>query len=159
MRIVTGSGRLTISDNPYPTWAFASVFVLVGAFALGMGVIAAPDVVTTVLVGVIGGGNVVLGLLMIKREPGSVVELNRNTDRVEIRRWSVFGSTTSSYPLRALLGADLESRDPSEGGTVYRPRLRFAPPVNVPISMFWYQREKESQEVVAQVERFASERG
>ena len=36
MRVETGSGRLKISDNPYPFWAFCALFVLGGMTALSL---------------------------------------------------------------------------------------------------------------------------
>ena len=158
MRIVTSNGRLKISDNPYPMWAFCSLFVLGGIAALTLSVFKSPSPTVAVLCSVIGLGNIAAGLYMMKREPASIVELDRGSNEVRVRRWGIMGGTTSSYPLHALLGAEIETTRHTDGGTVYRPRLRFSTSEVVPVSMFWYQKPGSIRDVVANLERFANER-
>ena len=62
-----------------------------------------------------------------------------------------------SYPLDSLLGAEIETTEHTDGGTVYRPRLRFSTAENVPISMLWYQSAESSQKVVEHLNRFVNE--
>jgi len=155
MRIETGSGRLKISDNPFPFWAFCSMFIVAGVTALTLSLLDTSNPTASVMGCVVGLANIAGPLWMMRREPASVVELDRNADRVSIRRWGVFGRAASSYPLRALLGADLETTEHTDGGTVYRPRLRFSNAESVPVSMFWYQKPDASQDVVDSVKRFS----
>lgn len=159
MRVETGSGRLKISDNPYPFWAFCALFVLGGMTALSLSLLDTSNPTASIVGSVIGLANIAAALWMMKREPASVVELDRGADRVSIRRWGLLGGAVSSYPLHALLGADIETTEHTDGGTVYRPRLRFSTAASVPVSMFWYQKPDASRDVVAHLERFAGERG
>ena len=153
MRIVNGDTRMTISDNPDPMWAFYSVFVLGGSTALGMSLFQSPGPTMTVLGSIIGIGNIAGGLFMMKREPASVVELDFGAHQVRVRRWGITGSAERSYPLDALLGADVETSTHSDGGPVFRPILRFSTSESVPVSMFWSQKPNSSQDVVAHLER------
>ena len=157
MRIVNSDGRLRISDNPYGFWAFDSVFVLGGITALSLSLIEAPTPTATVIGSVIGLGNIAGGVYMIKKEPASIVELDRGANQVRVRRWGVMGNAAKSYPLDALLGAEIETTDHTDGGPVHRPRLRFSTSESVPVSLFWYLKPASSREVVAHVERFVNE--
>ena len=159
MRIETGSGRLKISDNPYPFWAFCSMFVLGGTTALTLSLLDRSNPTASIAGIIVGLANIAGPLWMMKREPASVVELDRGYDRVSVRRWGLLGREATTYPLHALLGADIETTEHTDGGTVYRPRLRFSTAASVPVSMFWYQKPDASRDVVAHLERFAGERG
>ena len=154
MRIETGSGRLKISDNPYPMWAFDLVFVLSGVTALTVSLRDTSNSTATIFGIVIGIGNIAAALWMMEREPASVVELDRGSDLVSIRRWGLLGRAASSYPLHELLGASVETTEHTDGGPVYRPRLRFLNGESVPISMFWAQKPNASRDVVDSVKRF-----
>ena len=154
MRVENGSGRLKVSDNPYPMWAFDWVFVLGGITALTLSLRDTSNLTTSIVGSVIGLGTIAAGLWMMKREPASVVELDRGADLVSIRRWGLLGRAASSYPLHELLGASVETTEHTDGGPVYRPRLRFANAESVPISMFWAQKPNASRDVVDSVKRF-----
>jgi len=154
MRIVTGNGRLEIADNPYPFWTFYSLFILGGLTALSLSLSEAPNTTIAVFGSIIGLGNIVGGVYMLKREPASIVELDRGSNQVRVRRWGIMGRAASSYPLHSLLGAELETTEHTDGGTVYRPTLRFSTSENVPVSMFWYQTPQSSQDVIDNLERF-----
>ena len=158
MRIVTAGGRLKIADNPYPFWAFYSLFVLGGMTALTLSLLDRSNLTATLVGFVIGLANVVAALWMMKREPASVVELDRNADRVSVRRWGIMGGARSSYPLRSLVGADVETTEHTDGGTVYRPRLRFANAESIPVSLFWYQTAASSRDVVDSVKQYVGSR-
>jgi len=158
MRFVDGSGRLTISDNPYPFWAFYSLFIFGGIAVLSLSLLESPSPAIAVVGSFIGLGNIAGGLYMIKREPASVVELDSGSNQVLVLRWGVMGRAASSYPLHTLLGAEIETTDHTDGGTVYRPALRFSTSEFVPVSLFWYQTPDSSQVVVANLERFANQR-
>ena len=158
MRIVSGGSRLTISDNPYPMWAFYSVFVLGGVTALGLSLFESPGPTTTVLGSIIGLGNIAGGLFMMRREPASVVELDHGADQVRVRRWGIIGSAERSYPLHALLGAHVETSTHADGGPVFRPIMRFSTAETVPVSMFWSQKPNTSRDVVAHLERHSRRR-
>jgi hypothetical protein len=112
MRIVTTGDRLRISDNPYGFWAFDSMFVLGGITALSLSLIAAPTPMAAVVGSVVGLANLAGGVYMIKKEPASIVELDRGARHVRVRRWGVMGNAAKSYPLDALLGAEIETTRP-----------------------------------------------
>ena len=158
MRVENGSGRLKISDNPYPMWAFDCMFVLGGITALTLSLRDTSNLTASIVGSVIGLGNIAAGLWMMKREPASVVELDRNADRVSIRRWGLLGRAASAYPLHALLDASVETTEHTDGGPVYRPRLRFSTGESIPVSLFWAQKPNASRDVVAHVKRFTDER-
>ena len=158
MRVVTGRDRLKISDNPYPMWAFDLVFVLFGVTALTLSVLDTSNPTASIFGSVIGLGNIAAALWMMKREPASVVELDRGADLVSIRRWGLLGRAASSYPLHALLDASVETTEHTDGGPVYRPRLRFSTGESIPVSLFWAQKPNASRNVVAHVKRFTDER-
>lgn len=154
MRTVINDGRLKVRDNPFPFWAFYSLFILGGITALTLSLLKAQSTMMAVFGSIIGFGNIAGGAYMIYREPASTVELDRGSNQVRIQRWGIMGSAKRSYPLDTLLGAEIETSEHTDGGTVYRPRLRFSTSENVPISMFWYQRAESSQDVVEHLKRF-----
>jgi hypothetical protein len=158
MRIVTGRGRLTISDNPYPFWAFYSLFILGGIVVLSLSLFESPSPTIAVVGSFIALGNIAGGVYMMKREPASIVELDSGSNQVRVLRWGIAGRAASSYPLHTLLGAEIETTDHTDGGTVYRPGLRFSTSEFVPVSLFWYQTPDSSQDIVANLERFANQR-
>jgi hypothetical protein len=95
---------------------------------------------------------------MMKREPASIVELDSDSNQVLVLRWGVMGRAASSYPLHTLLGAEIETTEHTDGGTVYRPGLRFSTSEFVPVSLFWYQTPDSSQDVIVNLERFTNQR-
>jgi hypothetical protein len=58
MRIDTGSGRLKISDNPYPFWAFCSMFILAGVTALTLSLLDTSNPTASVMGCVVGLANI-----------------------------------------------------------------------------------------------------
>ena len=95
---------------------------------------------------------------MMKREPASIVELDRSSNQVLVRRWGIMGRAASSYPLHALLGAEIESTQANGWRPGLPPKVAVLDVGVVPVSMFWYQKRSLSQHVVDQLERFAKER-
>jgi hypothetical protein len=157
MRTKIYNGRLTVTDNPYPFWVFYCFFILGGVTALALSLLKAQSTALAVFGSIIGLGNIAGGVYMIHREPSSKVELDRGSNQVRVRRRGIMRRVERSYPLDSLLGAEIETTEHTDGGTVYRPRLRFSTAENVPISMFWYQSAESSQNVVEHLKRFVNE--
>jgi hypothetical protein len=63
---------------------FYSFFVAGGLMALVLSLSAAPEWMTTLIGSVIGLGNIAGGLYMIKREPASIVEIDKAAGKVQI---------------------------------------------------------------------------
>ena len=79
------------------------------------------------------------------------MEIDSGSNRVRGCRWGIAGIRETLYPLEELTGADVETTEHTDGGTVYRPRLRFGGSGYVPVSMFWYQREEASMKIVDEI--------
>ena len=75
---------------------------------------------------------------MIKREPASIVEIDKVAGQIRVSRWYPVGKRRKTYPLSALSGVEVEITEHSEGGSVYRPLLCFDEGESVPVSLFWY---------------------
>jgi hypothetical protein len=50
--------------------------------------------------------------------------------------------------------AEVETTEHTDGGYVYRPRLRIGQSEFVPVSIFWYQTKKKSEDVASEIRRF-----
>jgi hypothetical protein len=135
-------------------WLFYSLFVAGGSIALILSLTAAPDATTTLIGSVIGLGNIAGGLYMIKREPASIVEIDKASGKIRVRRWYPVGRWHKTYPLSGLSGAEVEITEHSEGGSVYRPRLCFGPTEFVPVSLFWYQTREPSEAILKEIRTF-----
>jgi hypothetical protein len=146
--------RLIVKDQPLAFWTFYSVFVGGGVLALVLSLSAAPDRMTTLAGSLIGIGNIAGGLYMIRREPASIVVFDPGSDEIRVRRWYPIGKRETVYPLTALSMAEVETSEHTEGGSVYRPRLRIGQLEFVPVSMFWYQTMERSHEVASEIRRF-----
>ena len=146
--------RLVIKDQPLGFWLFYSLFVAGGTIALILSLTAAPDTTTTLIGSVIGLGNIAGGIYMIKREPASIVEIDKAAGEICVRRWYPVGKRHKTYPLSALSGAEVEITEHSEGGSVYRPRLCFEDGESVPVSLFWYQTREPSEAVLKEIRTF-----
>ena len=144
---------LIIRDQPLGFWLFYSFFVAGGLIALILSLTAAPDSMTTLIGSVIGLGNIAGGLYMIKREPASIVEIDKAAGEIRVRRWYPVGKRHKTYPLSALSGAEVEITEHSEGGSVYRPRLCFRKAEYVPVSLFWYQAREPSEAILKEIGR------
>ena len=154
MRTEIVSGLLVVRDNPTLFWLFYSFFIMGGSTALYLSLSAAPDMLTAVLGATIGLGNLAGGIYMLKREPASVVEIDPSGNQVRVVRWGVAGKKETLYPLDTLTAVDVETTEHTDGGHVYRPRLRFGGSRHVPVSMFWYQTEAGSKAVVDELNVF-----
>jgi hypothetical protein len=84
---------------------------------------------------------------MIKREPASIVEIDKAAGEIRVRRWYPVGNRRKSYPLSSLSAVEMEITEHSEGGSVYRPRLCFGKADSVPVSLFWYQTREPSEAI------------
>jgi hypothetical protein len=146
--------RLIIRDQPIGFWLFYSFFVAGGTIALVLSLTAAPDSMTTLIGSIIGLGNIAGGLFMIKREPASIVEIDKANGEILVRRWYPVGKRHKTYPLSALSGVEVEITEHSEGGSVYRPGLCFGPTEFVPVSLFWYQTRKPSEAILKEIRTF-----
>jgi hypothetical protein len=146
--------RLIIRDQPFCFWLFYSFFVAGGTIALILSLTAAPDATTTLIGSVIGLGNIAGGLYMIKREPASIVEIDKAAGEIRVRRWYPAGKRQNTYQLSALSGAEVEITEHSEGGSIYRPRLRFGKNEFVPVSLFWYQSREPSEAILKEIHSF-----
>lgn len=107
----------------------------------------------------IGLGNIVGGLFMLSRDPGSIVEIDRDSQRIIVRRWGLMDRSESVFSLDSWTGADIETGEHGEGGPIYRPRLRFSTSSPVLISLLWRQNRKQIEEIARQVEEFCRIRG
>ena len=148
--------RLTIRDQPFGFWLFYSFFVAGGLMALFLSLSAAPDTTTAIIGSVIGIGNIAGGLYMIKREPASIVEIDKAAGEIHVRRWYPVGKRQNTYPLSALSVAEVEITEHSEGGSVYRPLLCFDEGESVPVSLFWYQTRESSEAILKEILTFLS---
>jgi hypothetical protein len=148
------ANRLIIRDQPLGFWLLYSFFVAGGTIALILSLTAAPDANTTLIGSVIGIGNIAGGLYMIKREPASIVEIDKAAGEIRVRRWYPVGKRYKTYPLSALSGAEVEITEHSEGGYVYRPRLCFGKAESVPVSLFWYQTTEPSEAILRKIQTF-----
>ena len=122
--------------------------------ALVLSLSAAPDTTTAIIGSVIGLGNIIGGLYMIKREPASIVEIDKAAGEIRVRRWYPFGKRQRAYSVSAITGVEVEISEHSEGGSVYRPRLCFGKAEFVPVSMFWYQTREPSEAILREIRTF-----
>jgi hypothetical protein len=146
--------RLIIRDQPFGFWLFYSFFIAGGLMALVLSLSAAPEWTTTIIGSVIGLGNIAGGLYMLRREPASIVEIDKAAGELRVCRWYPVGKRQNTYPLSALSGADVEITEHSEGGSVYRPRLCFDEAEYVPVSLFWYQTREPSEAILREIRTF-----
>jgi hypothetical protein len=146
--------RLVIRDQPFGFWLFYSFFIAGGVIALVLSLSAAPDTTTAIIGSVIGLGNITGGLYMVKREPASILEIDKASGEIRVCRWYPVGKRRRTYPLSSLSAVEVEITEHSEGGSVYRPRLCFGKAEFVPVSMFWYQTIDKSEAVVREIQAF-----
>jgi hypothetical protein len=154
MKIEHRNGRLIVKDQPLVFWTFYSFFVVGGMVTLVLSLSAAPDWMTTFIGSLIGIGNIAGGLYMIRREPASIVVFDPGSAEVRVCRWYPIGKREKVYPICALSIAEVETTEHTDGGTVYRPRLRIGQSEFVPVSMFWYQTKEKSEDVASEIRRF-----
>ena len=148
--------RLVIKDQPFGFWLFYLFFVAGGSIALILSLTAAPEWTTTIIGSVIGLGNIAGGLYMLRREPASIVEIDKGAGEIRVRRWYPVGKRHKTYPLSNLSSAEVEITEHSEGGSVFRPRLCIGKSDFVPVSLFWYQTGEPSEAVVREIRTFLS---
>ncbi len=154
MRAHREANRLVIRDQPFGFWLFYSFFVAGGLIALILSLTAAPDATTKLIGTVIGLGNIAGGLYMIKREPASIVEIDKASGEIRVCRCDPVGKRRKTYPLSSLSAAEVEITEHGEGGSVYRPRLRCGKDEFVPVSLFWYQTREPSEAILREIRTF-----
>ena len=154
MRARLEGDRLVIRDQPFGFWLFYSFFVAGGSIALFLSMTAAPDATTALIGSVIGIGNIAGGLYMIKREPASIVEIDKAAREIRVCRWYPVGDRRKTYPLSSVSAVEIEITEHSEGGSVYRPRLCFGQTESVPVSLFWYQTREPSENILKEIQAF-----
>jgi len=148
------ANRLIVRDQPFGFWLFYSSYVAGGSIALALSISAAPDATTKLIGSVIGLGNIAGGLYMIKRDPASLVEIDRASSEIRVCRWHPVGKRRQTYPLFSLSAVEVEITEHSEGGSVYRPRLCFGKYESVPVSLFWYQTREASEAILREIRTF-----
>ena len=151
MTVDKTGGTLLIRDNPAVFWLFYSAFVLGGCVALLLGLRLDGPWWQSALAAGIGAANILGGLHMLRKEPASVVRLDPARGTLSVTRWGLCGRRRDEHPLGAVLEARVETGEHSEGGEVYRPGLLMRDGSAVPLSCFWYQTDRESRTVVAEV--------
>ena len=154
MKTRLDGNRLMFRDQPFGFWLFYSFFVAGGSVALILSLTAAPEATTTLIGSIIGLGNIAGGLYMIKREPASMVEIDKGAGEIRVCRWYPISKRHKTYPLSALSGSEVEITEHSEGGSVYRPRLCFRKAEYVPVSLFWYQTREPSEAILREIQTF-----
>ena len=154
MRARLEGDRLIIRDQPFGFWLFYSFFVAGGSIALILSLTAAPDATTKLIGTAISLGNIAGGLYMIKREPASIVEIDKASGEIRVCRWYPVGKRHKTYPLSSLSGVEVEITEHSEGGSVCRPRLCFEKDEFVPVSLFWYQTREPSEAILREIRTF-----
>lgn len=115
---------------------------------------AAPDTTTTLIGSAIGLGNIAGGLYILKREPASIVEIDKGAGEIRVCRWYPIGKRHKTYPLSALSSSEVEITEHSEGGSVFRPRLCFGKSEFVPVSLFWYQTREPGEAILKEIQAF-----
>jgi hypothetical protein len=146
--------RLIIRDQPFGFWLFYSFFIAGGSIALILSLTASPNATTSLIGSIIGLGNIAGGLYMIKREPASVVEIDKASGEIRVCRWYPVGKRRKTYSLSSLSAVEVEITEHSEGGSVYRPRLCFEKDDFVPVSLFWYQTREPSEAILREIRTF-----
>ena len=154
MRARLEGNRLIISDQPFGFWLFYSFFIAGGSIALILSLTASPNATTTLIGSAIGLGNIAGGLYMIKREPASIVEIDKASGEIRVCRWYPVGKRHKTYPLSSLSAVEVEITEHSEGGSVYRPRLCLGATEFVPVSLFWYQTREPSEAILLEIRAF-----
>ena len=156
MKIEERPDRLVVRDNPAPFWAFYALFPLTGCLALYLSSVTIEDMVARTIAAGIGLSHIAGGAFMLWKEPGSVVEVDRLAGRLRVTRWGLFGRKVEDRPSDAVTGAEVEVGEHSEGGAIYRPTLVLHSGERAPVSMFWYQQEAPSSQVVARLNTYLS---
>lgn len=154
MKTELKKGQLIVKDHPLRFWMFYSCFVLAGIAALILAVATAPDRTTALIVSIIGIGNIAGGLYMLRREPASILIFDPESDKLMVRRWYPTGKKDSFYHLSEVLSVEVETKEHTEGGHVYRPTLRLNESAAIPVSIFWYQTMQRSEEVTKEIGSF-----
>ncbi len=156
MKLTRIGDGVEVTDNPAPFWLFYAMFVLGGVTAVWLSLSHSAEMLQTAIGMLIGLCNVAGGLYMIAREPASRVEIDPASGSVRVIRWGIGGRRATLLRLADFTGADVETTEHTDGGPVFRPRLRFGAARDVPVSLFWYQREGPSREIAEQLRAYST---
>jgi hypothetical protein len=151
MTIKRTGDLLEVRDSPAAFWLFYCFFVLGGGVAVVMGLTALSSGWQSILVVIIGMGNILGGAYMLRREPASIVRIDLRSRTLSIKRWGVFGRSQISHPINVAKEARLDVTEHTDGGSVFRPVLWLTDGSSIPISCFWYQSDVVSRNVVQEV--------
>ena|SRR2546425_8478183 len=142
---------LEVRDNPLIFWSFYSFFVLGGSVALFMALTLRGSGWQALLAVLIGIGNILGGVYMLRKEPASVICLDVENKTVWVKRWGIFRSSRSSYSLNDCKEARVDVSEHTDGGSVFRPVLVLKDDSTIPISFLWYQSDMASRKVIQDV--------
>ena len=145
MKVERRGDRTVVSDNPFPFWVFYGFFVAAGCAAIVLIFSLAATRGQMVIGLIIGIGNVAGGLVMLRREPASIVEADASVGLLRVRRWGLTGRSVKAHPFHAVDRAVVETSEHTDGGTIYRPALLLKGGASVPVSCFWYQTAHDSE--------------
>ena len=149
-------GRLEVKDNPGLYWEFYFSFIIGGLVALYVAFTSDLSRTSLLLAIVISAGAIGGGVVLLAREPASVVVFDRPNATLQITRWTLFKRVHSSRPLSDVASATVERKNDLETGGLVRPGLALLDGSTLPISTFWYKKAEASQAAVEQVNSFLS---
>jgi hypothetical protein len=157
MKTERTADRIVVRDNPFGFWLFYGTFVIGGCLVVLMMFSESVQGIQLVFGMLIGVGNILGGLLMLKREPASFVTVDRSRNEVRVRRWGPLGKSVKHFSLGQIVGARVETSEHVDGGTVFRPSLVLKEGRDaVPVSRFWYQSDEASRRVTDEINAFLS---
>ena len=153
MRIVERDGTLFVRDSPGIRWLLGLLFLGVGAlFVLGplwlfadRAAVAWPVRALSVL---LGGAGVGAGLWVLGGSPYSVLEVDRRTRRVGIRRWGLGGRQARSWPIGEVQGVRLVESKDDEDSPVFRVEIALRDGSAVLASLLWTHGREPAEAVV-----------
>jgi hypothetical protein len=153
MRIVERDGTLFVRDSPGLRWLLGLLFLGVGAlFVLGplglfadRAAMAWPVRALSVLLGSAGVG---AGLWVLHGSPYSILEVDRRTRRVGIRRWGLGGRQTQSWPIGEVQDVRLVESKDDEDSPVFRVEIVQRDGSAVLASLLWTHGREPAEAVV-----------
>lgn len=111
--------QLIVADIPWFLGVGLTVFILIFV-GVGLSIIASGDWMGLMFIVIGGGVGAICFIGFVRRVQ---VIFDRLSDRIIIRRRSVFGYSEDTHPLSELKGVTLEESRGSKGTLMYRPTL------------------------------------
>jgi hypothetical protein len=153
MRIVERDGALLVQDSPGLHWLLGLLFLVGGSlFVLGplwlftnRETVAWPVRALSVLMGSVGVG---AGLWVLGGSPYSILEVDRRTSRVGIRRWGLGGRQRHSWPIGEVQGVRLAESKDDEDSPVFRVEIVLRDGSAVLASLLWTHGRAPAEAVV-----------